>query len=124
MNAKPVQIQVAVEGNTLVVAPVGLLGELEYEECEADLEAVLKRCESPDVRNVVLDLGGVELFGSSAVGWFIEMSHRIAPRGGQMVLCHVSNVGKEVLRASKLEGHWPLYASRGEGLAALRKQGG
>jgi hypothetical protein len=41
-----------------------------------------------------------------------------------MVLCKVSDVGKEVLRASKLEGHWPLYASRAKGLAALRKQDG
>ena len=124
MNAKPVMIHLHGEGNVLVVAPVGLLGELEYEECEADLEAVLKRCETPEIRDVVLDLAGVELFGSSAVGWFIELSHRLAPHGGRMVLCHVSQVGTEVLRASKLAGHWPVYDSRDQALAALREQSG
>jgi len=121
MNAKPVRIESHHVGNVLVVAPIGLMGELEYEECEADLEAVLKRCESPDVRNVVLDLAGVELFGSSAVGWFIELSHRVTPRGGRMALCHVSEVGKEVLRASKLEDRWPLYGTRDEAQAVLLK---
>jgi anti-anti-sigma factor len=121
MNAKPVRIEIHQVGNIAVVAPIGLMGELEYEECEADLEAVLKRCESPDVRNVVLDLAGVELLGSSAVGWFIELSHRVMPRGGRMVLCHVSEVGKEVLRISKLKDHWPLYGTRDEAQAALLK---
>jgi anti-anti-sigma factor len=122
MNSKPVRIQVIAEGNVLVVAPVGLIGELEYEECEADFDLVVKRCESPDVQSVVLDLGGVELFGSSAVGWFLEMSHHIAGRSGRMVLCHVSDVGKSVLRASKLVDHWPIYANRDEGLAAVRQR--
>jgi len=122
MNAKPVRIEIHSVGNVLVVAPIGMMGELEYEECEADLEAVLKRCESPGVGDIVLDLGGVELFGSSAVGWFIELSHRIVPRGGRMVLCRVSEVGREVLRASNLENHWPLYGTLDEAQAALLKR--
>ncbi len=39
-----------------------------------------------------------------------------------MVLCHVSEVGKEVLRASKLEDHWPLYGTRDEAQASLLKR--
>jgi anti-sigma B factor antagonist len=123
MSAKPEMIHVEREGDVLIVMPMGPMGELEYEECEAEVEAVLKRSESPGVRDVLFDLGRVELFGSSAVGWFIEISHRVVSRG-RVALCRVSEMGKEVLKATNLEGHWPIYDSRSEALAALRERGG
>jgi anti-anti-sigma factor len=119
MSTEPELIHVERDGEILIVKPKGNLGELEYEECEAEVLAVLKRCESSDFRHVLVDLASTELFGSSAVGWFIELSQRVAARGGQLALCHVSETGNEVLHATKLEGHWPIYQTREAALAAL-----
>jgi stage II sporulation protein AA (anti-sigma F factor antagonist) len=124
MSTKPVRIHFHCENDVLVVAPSGMLGELDYEECQTDLDDVLKLAESQHVRAIVLDLGGIELFGSSAVGWFIELSHRVAAHGGRLVMCHLSSLGKEVLRASKLDRHWTLFETRDQALAALGVEGG
>lgn len=107
-------------GNTLVVSPLTDLAELQYARIEAEASSVLHLFELTQIRNVVLDLQRADYFGSSAIGFYLQLWKEAQRRGGRMALCHVSPQERIILRACNLETMWPICESRESALAAVR----
>jgi anti-anti-sigma factor len=106
-------------GATLVLTPASDLMELQTPHIDAGANEVFRRFDEDGCKNVVLDLHRADACGSSALGFFVRVWRRVSDRGGRMVVCNVSEHGKELLRITRLDCLWPRYASRAEALRAV-----
>jgi len=70
-------------------------------------------------RSVLLDAACTQFMDSNFLEVLIRFWKRISQRGGQLALCCLSPECKEVIRATRLDTIWPLYASRDEAIRAL-----
>jgi anti-anti-sigma factor len=119
MNTATRIIEVERQGDTLVLTPREDLRELEYQEIVAEGEELLRLADNPSVRNVVVDLGLTDYFGSTALGLLAQLRQRVRARGGRMALCRVSPHEKEILAVTRLAGFWSVHSSREEAIAAV-----
>jgi anti-anti-sigma factor len=108
-------------GNTLVLNPLTHLGTLHEPEIthETDdlLEILNKRGSEPT--NLVIDLARGDYLGTAMLGAVVKLWKRISQRGGRLALCNVSDNVMMVLRATKLNAIWPIYATRDQALTAV-----
>jgi anti-sigma B factor antagonist len=70
---------------------------------------------------VVLDLSGVAVMNSSALGVVILTHDRLQKQGGMLALCGLTPVLEEVFRRMHLYDLFPIVATVEEALEALRK---
>lgn len=70
---------------------------------------------------VVIDLGGVEFAGSSALGNFVALQRTARQNGGRVVFCQVEPTVAEVFRASKLDRLFEFVADREAAAVAVRR---
>lgn len=106
-------------GNTLVLNPIIDLGSIHEPEIAhetADLLDVLRQ--SPST-NLVIDLGLGNYLGTAMLGAIVKLWKRVSQMGGRLALCNVSDNVAEVLRVTKLQTVWPIYANRDQALTAL-----
>ena len=108
------------QGNTAIVSASGNFGEFAVEKLHTAITDGLNRFDQvPDVKNVVIDLEHTEYFGSSALGLFIRLWHRVSSRGGKMALCNLTDFEEEILRVTELDNFWTVCDSRDEALKAV-----
>jgi len=107
-------------GDVVLVTPTADLREFEYQDIEAGAEGILDQLGAPGVKGVVLDFYRTDYYGSTALGFFIRMWKRVSAHGGRMAFCNVSQHEREVLTVTRLDGLWPICATRSEALAAVR----
>jgi anti-anti-sigma factor len=119
MSATILGFQVDREGDTLIVTPVEGLGELDYQRIEAGARELLTFLKDRGVKNVLLDLGHTDYFGSTALGFFVRLWQKVRQRGGRLVLCRVSEHEAEILRLTQLDQLWAAYPDKNEALRAL-----
>lgn len=108
------------QGDVIVVTPTADLREFEYQDIEAAADGILDQLGAPGVKGVVLDFHRTDYYGSTALGFFIRMWKRVSSHGGRMAFCNVSQHEREVLAVTRLDGLWPICATRDEALAAVR----
>ncbi len=120
MNTATRIIEVEREGDTLVLTPQEDLRELEYREIVSEGEELLWLVEDPSIKNVVVDLGRTDYFGSTALGLLAQLRQRMRARGGRMALCHVSPHEAEILAITRLAGFWSIHLTLEEALAAVK----
>jgi len=68
---------------------------------------------------LILDLSQTSFIGSSFIELLIRAWKRLKDRGGSLSLCGVQPFCAEVLKVTRLDTVWPIYADRREALAAL-----
>jgi len=107
------------EDSILFLTPTRDLSELEYSFFDAGIRAVVDACDARDTHSVVLDFSDTDYYGSTALGFFLILWKRIRSRDGRMAFCHVSQHEREVLELTKLDGLWPICATRAEAIAAI-----
>jgi anti-anti-sigma factor len=107
-------------GDTIIVTALADLSELGYRQIEAEGKAVLDMLAQAPGRNVVVDFGRTDYWGSTALGLLVGIWKRVRSRGGRMALCRLSPHEKEILQISHLDHVWPMFPSRGQALKALR----
>ena len=105
----------------------GVRGGMALRSADVDLstaEEVSKLLLTPITRDpmpmVLVDLDGVDYFGSSFLSLLLRCWKAVLMKGGQMVLSGVSPRARELLRITSLDIVWPIYADRSEALAALQ----
>ncbi len=108
------------QGDTLIVAPVVDLSELDYQRIDAGAGEILGLLNGGGIKNVVLDFHRTDYYGSSALGFFLKLWKRVRIRDGRMAFCNVSDHERDILRATKLDHLWPILPSRSEALEAVR----
>ncbi len=58
---------------------------------------------SSGLKNLIIDLNGVEFSGSASLSGFLALSRTVKQTGGRMVFCNVDINVKEVFQVSKLD---------------------
>jgi len=58
---------------------------------------------SSGLKNLIIDLNGVEFSGSASLSGFLALSRTVKQNGGRMVFCNVDINVKEVFQVSKLD---------------------
>lgn len=96
---------------------------LDDEKLEQLSAQVLAAVETANPPVLLLDLTKTKFIGSRFLGVLIRAWKRLRDRNGHMALCHVNDMCDEVLRASKLNTIWDVYAAREEAVQALAKEG-
>jgi len=108
-------------GETIIVTPLEGLGEFDFQRIETAARIVLRLLEDPSVLNVVIDFHRIDYYGTTAFSFFIRLWKRVRNHRGRMVLCNLSDHGKQVLKISKLDQFWPVYPSREEAIVAVER---
>ena len=104
-----------------MVIPLADLRELAYEQIQADGKAIRKLLTDSHVRNVVMDFYKTDYYGSTALGFFVNLWKEVRRRNGRMAFCNVSAHEKEILLVTNLDHLWAICSSREEALEAVRK---
>ena len=74
--------------------------------------------DDPSIRNVVVDFGRTDYFGSSALGLLVRLEQEVRRRDGGMALCNVSAHEQDILRVTGLDALWTVRPSREETIEA------
>jgi anti-anti-sigma factor len=106
-------------GETLVVAPLFTFATFAEAGIASEWTAVQEQLDTPEVKNVVVDLGEIPYFGSTVLEWMVQMWKRINAKGGQFVTCNASPIGREVLAVAHLDKLWGICDTREAAFAWL-----
>lgn len=110
-------------GDSLVVAPLFTFASFTEADLVAEWKAVNDELQSPDVKNVIVDLGQIPYFGSTVLEWMVQMWRQAKAKGGTLATCNCSTVGREILHAARFDTLWNEFATRDEALASLSAGG-
>jgi len=84
------------------------------------LQDLLQQLSDPGITLVLMDMSGVEYFGSIMLETFRDAWKCVSSHDGQFALCSVSEIGREILNISRFDTLWPIYPTRAEALRSLR----
>jgi anti-anti-sigma factor len=107
------------DGPTIIVTPVTDLRELNYRQIEEETDELLTLLDGAAGRNVVVDFGRTDYFGSTALVCLLRIGERVRRNGGRMALCNLSDHQAEILRVTRLNHSWLLRPSRAEAVRAV-----
>jgi anti-anti-sigma factor len=113
------QFEVEREDQTLIITPRADLRELDFRAIEAGASDILRLLGNGTIKNVVLDFHKTGYYGSTALGFFVKLWKRVRECDGRMAFCAVSELEREILKVTKLDGLWPICPSRTEALKAV-----
>jgi anti-anti-sigma factor len=116
---KPRFFRVESIGETLVFTAANNMGSLVEDDVRDEWEALLKEFDLHNAKNAVIDLGALDYFGSILLELMVVLWKRVSAKHGKLVICNVSQVGKEILQTAKFHTIWPIVATRDEALAAI-----
>ena len=108
------------DGDVAIVVLRHDVGSLTDADVLTEVEGLLQRLDTVEVRGVVIDFGKVEYFGSTLLEALLRVWHKVHPDGKTMALCRVKPVGLEILDVSKFNTLWPICGSRREAAEAVR----
>lgn len=106
-------------GGTLVVAPLFTFAAFAESDLASEWDAVQEQLETPEVKNVIVDLGQIPYFGSTMLEWMVQMWKRISAKGGKLATCNASPIGREVLVTARFDKLWGVCDSRDQAQAWL-----
>jgi len=109
------------EGRTLIVAPLVNVSGLVEKDVRGELDHLLRQLEEATVRNVVVDFSQVSYFGTPMLEAMHRIWKRVCEAEGKMVLCHVSDMQREVLHAARFDRLWPIYATRQDAIQKVEQ---
>jgi anti-anti-sigma factor len=118
MTAEP-PVHLEQDGAVLIVSPRCAFGAFNDADLSAAWNSIEARLADESVRNVTIDLGTIPYFGSTVLEWLVLIWKRIRGRGGRMVICNCSEMGRQILAASRLDTLWTVCPDRTAALAML-----
>ena len=107
-------------GDVLIIIPAAQLEDFDLATSDAVSHLLLGPITQTPMPLVVVDLEGVDYFGSSFLSLLLRCWKAVLFKGGQMVLSGVSPRARELLRITSLDIVWPIYSDRAEALGALQ----
>jgi anti-anti-sigma factor len=106
-------------GDSLVATPASSVETMRWDLIEPAAGLLLGPLKSRKVPTVIFDLSRVSYFGSVFLALLLRCHKLVKSRGGELVLCGVGEMARELLRVTSLDLLWAIYDSREEALAAL-----
>lgn len=119
--AVPRTFRVENNGKTLVVRPMESVGSLAEPHIKSELDELIEQLRHPDLTSVVIDLESLPYFGTNMLETMHIIWRPVRAKGGRMVLCNVSDVGREILRVARFDVLWPILESPAEAVEAAAK---
>ncbi len=99
-------------GPTMTIEVHGPVSSLASDEALKNLDRVLDRIQTEDIRDVVIDFQQSPYFGSCMLETLRQIWNDVHRRGGRLVLCNLSPVGQEIIHIAKFDQLWPVVATR------------
>lgn len=81
-------------------------------------EDILDAADTADPAIVVVDLSETEYFNNAFNRLLLKAYRKLKNRDGQLALCGLQPVCREVIRVTQLDQLWDIYEDRGEAIAA------
>lgn len=106
-------------GDFVVVRVSGLIEGLDHTLGNTLAGIVLNAIRHTDEPLLIVDLTGVELFGSMFLSVLLRSWKACLTRGGMMVLSHASDRVRELLKIVRLDVLWPIYDTTEAAMQAL-----
>lgn len=91
-----------------ILQPVGSLAE---DSVLKEFEALQQELLASGLNAVIVDFHQVSYFGSSLLEALRILWKNMQSLGGQMVLCNLSPVGREIIQLAKFDHVWPIAES-------------
>jgi anti-anti-sigma factor len=113
--------QLASEQGALVITPLLDMGEFNCDQIKEQGSALLAQVDAASEKDLVIDFGQTDYFGSDALGLFVHLWRKASQRGGRIAFCGARDYGEELLRRAKFDHLGPICATRSEALEALRQ---
>jgi HptB-dependent secretion and biofilm anti anti-sigma factor len=114
--------QVERQGDVLIVAPQESISTLESRRARVELTGLATPLREGQSRHVLVDLERAPYFGTCMLELMHMLWRHTRASGGQMVLCNVSETGREILGIAKLDTLWPICPSLVAGLDEIGKK--
>jgi anti-anti-sigma factor len=108
------------QDGVLIVVPLGSASTLGGEDVQRELAELFGRIERSRLRHAVIDFSRLNYFNSSMLGILHAIWKRVRTAQGRMAICQLSDVCREILKITRFDTVWPIYATRSDALAALR----
>lgn len=105
---------------TLIVVPQENVNSLIDDRVQPELMRLFTILADPAVRNVVIDFGQIEYFGSSMLEALLKLWKQVSSLGGKMAVCNISQIGREVLQVGRFDTLWDVCESREAALQAVQ----
>ena len=116
VSARPL-MDIELKTDAVVLTATRGLSEFDYDDLEQEGKAIARMLETMARPAVVIDLSRAEYVTSSVITLFLRLS-RSSP--GRLALCALSDSATDILRVTRLEKMWPIYASKQEALEKTR----
>jgi anti-anti-sigma factor len=92
---------------------------LSYKALEELGELLLWQATYAEPPRLILDMSETTVVGSSFIELLVRAWKRIKHREGMMALCALQPFCREIVKVSRLDTIWPIYANRLEAISAL-----
>lgn len=96
------------EGNVLIVEVLQPVGSLADDNVLLELDRIVSGIRTAKPTAVIVDFHQIAYFGSSLLEALRVMWRELEPVGGQMVLCNLSPVGREIILLAKFDHVWAI----------------
>ena len=103
----------------LVVSPLFTFAQFSEPDLLNEWNQLKSYLEQSPVTQVVVDLAEIPYFGSTVLGWMVQIWKKMRERGGTLTMCNVSPIGREILAAAKFDELWNVHDTRAEALKML-----
>lgn len=107
------------QGEFLIVEVSSAVEGLDHTSGDVLADMVLNVVREISQPMVIIDLTGVEIFGSMFLTVMLRCWKACVTRGGMMVLSGTGDRVRELLKIVRLDMLWPIYATRNEAMTAL-----
>ncbi|MBW3539262.1 MAG: STAS domain-containing protein [Planctomycetes bacterium] len=108
-------------GNAVVIRPAPSVEKMNWDLIDQSAEVIMQPLEGHDPPMVVFDLSDVSYFGSLFLQLLLRCHTKVKTRGGELVLCGVSPLARELLQVTALDTLWAIYDTRDEALEAVAR---
>ena len=107
------------EGRTLIVIPLVNVSSLAEKDVRPELNQLLEQLEQEETRNVIIDFAKISYFGTTMLEAMNAIWKCVRKAGGEMALCNLSDMQREVLHVAKFDTLWTICSSRQEALRTV-----
>lgn len=119
--AVPKTFSVENTGKTLIIRPLDTVGSLAEPNIKSELDELVEQLHDPQIQSVVIDLEHLPYFGTNMLETMHIIWRPVRAKGGKMVLCNVSDVGREILRVARFDVLWPVVESPEQAIQTAAK---
>lgn len=116
---QPRFIQIELADGVFIATPLKELAKQPEEAVRSECDGLICEFESQQAQHVLLDLSGMDYFGSNILELMVTIWKKVLAQGGRFALCDVSQVGLEILQTTRFDTLWTIYDSREDALREL-----